>query len=326
MKIGNTSLRHGIILAPMAGYTDRAMRLIAREHGAEYSVTEMVSAKAVTFGDKKTHTLARIKTDEGPVALQLFGSEPETVARAADIMQRGEGDGFAPPVAIDINMGCPVNKIFSNGEGSALMKDPELIFRIVKAAKENIDIPLTVKIRAGIDSSSINAVECALAAESAGACAIAVHGRTRKQLYGGTADLEIIKNVKQALHIPVIANGDIVDARSAINALSVTGADGIMVGRGAVGNPFIFSEIICALEGVEWRAPTLAEKKQAALRQIEIAALDKGEYIAVTESRKQIALYFKSYRGSAAFRRCVNSALTIDEIRRAFDLCEESIG
>jgi nifR3 family TIM-barrel protein len=198
MKIGNTSLRHGIILAPMAGYTDRAMRLIAREHGAEYSVTEMVSAKAVTFGDKKTHSLARIKTDEGPVALQLFGSEPETVARAADIMQRGEGDAFAPPVAIDINMGCPVNKIFSNGEGSALMKDPELIFRIVKAAKENIDIPLTVKIRAGIDSSSINAVECALAAESAGACAIAVHGRTRKQLYGGAADLEIIKKVKQA--------------------------------------------------------------------------------------------------------------------------------
>ena len=326
MKIGNISLRHGLILAPMAGYTDRAMRLIASRHGAELSVTEMVSAKAVTFGDKKTHALARIREDEGPVSLQLFGSEPDVVARAASQMQLGEGEGFVPPVAIDINMGCPVNKIFSNGEGSALMKDPELIYRIVRAAVSEIDIPLTVKIRAGVDEEHINAVECALAAESAGASLVAVHGRTRRQLYGGTADWEIIRKVKKSLHIPVIANGDIIDGASAVRALRVTEADGIMIGRGAVGNPFIFDEVRAALDGCAWCAPTLEEKKAEALRQIELAVADKGEYVAITESRKQIALYFKSYRGSAAFRRKVNSAVTLDEIRCAFDLCHDSSG
>ena len=248
MKIGNTELRHGLFLAPMAGFSDRAMRRVCHEMGAEYSVTEMISAKAVTFGDKKTFNLARIRSDEGSVALQIFGSEPDVMAEGARILlERAEEMGGVKPVAIDINMGCPVNKIYSNGEGSALMKNPDLIYRIVGSVSNAVDIPVTVKIRAGVDSEHRNAVECAIAAESAGASLIAVHGRTKAQLYGGVADREIIKDVKNSVQIPVIANGDIVDADSALSMISETGADGIMVGRAAVGNPFVFNEIACAL-------------------------------------------------------------------------------
>lgn len=321
MRIGELELKHGLVLAPMAGYTDRAMRVIAREYGSELSVTEMVSAKAVTFGDKKTFTLARIRSDEGPVALQIFGSEPDVMARAASLLQGGyDGEGFAPPVAIDINMGCPVHKIFSNGEGSALMKNPELIYKIVRAVSGECDIPCTVKLRAGIDEDSLNAVECALAAESAGAAAVAIHGRTKKQLYGGKADRNVIKKVKQSLHIPVIANGDITDGQSALDMLSQTGADGIMIGRGAVGNPFIFEQIRSALEGREFTPPTLEEKKAAAIRQLSLAVEDKGEAVAIVESRKQIALYFKAFRGSAAFRARINSATRLCEVEEAIGL------
>ena len=246
VNIGELKLQHGLCLAPMAGYTDRAMRLVCHKYGAEYSVTEMVSAKAVVFGDKKTYSLARILPDEGPVAIQIFGSEPEIMAEAAEILLKSpEGERA---VAIDINMGCPVNKIFSNGEGSALMKNPDLIYRITKAVSSAIDIPTTVKIRAGVNKDSINAIECALAAEEGGASLLCIHGRTREQMYGGTADREIIKNVKSTLQIPLIANGDVVDGRSAVAMLRDTGADGIAIGRGAVGNPFIFREIISALD------------------------------------------------------------------------------
>ncbi len=318
MKIGNIILRHGLILAPMAGYTDRAMRMVCHEMGAELSVTEMISAKAVTFGDKKTFNLARVRGDEGLVSLQLFGSEPQIMARAAYAMQKGyDAEGYCAPCAIDINMGCPVHKVFSNGEGSALMKDPELIYKIVRAVSSEIDIPCTVKIRAGVDSSHINAVECALAAESAGAKMVAVHGRTRLQLYGGKADKEIIKKVKQSLSIPVVANGDITDAASACDMLEQTGADGIMIGRGAIGNPFIFKEIICRFEGREFAPISLGEKKNIALFQLRAAILDKGENIAVREARKQIAAYFKAFRGSAAFRAKINSALTFEEVSDA---------
>ena len=186
MNIGKTELKSGLILAPMAGFSDRAMRLVCRKYGAEYTVTEMVSAKAVTFGDMKTSQIARIGEDEGPVALQLFGSEPDVMAKATEMMAGGVA-GFVPPVAIDINMGCPVNKIFSNGEGSALMRDPELIYRIVKATVGATDLPVTVKLRAGIDREHINAIECARAAEEGGATAIALHGRTRAELYSGRA-------------------------------------------------------------------------------------------------------------------------------------------
>ncbi len=317
MKFGNIELKHGLFLAPMAGYTDRAMRLSSYMHGAEFSVTEMVSAKAVVFGDKKTFNLARIRADEGKVALQIFGSEPDVMARGTEILvENAERMGGVKPLAIDINMGCPVNKIYSNGEGSALMKDPELIERIVESVSKALYIPVTVKIRAGIDSEHINAVECALAAESGGAKLVAVHGRTRAQLYGGSADREIIKNVKNSVQIPVIANGDIVDGASAIAMLRDTGADGIMIGRGAVGNPFIFEEIRAALASEEYTPPTLEEKVKAALFELKSAVDDKGEAFAIPEARKKIALYFKGFRGSALLRAGINSATTYEEAEK----------
>ncbi len=320
MKIGNVEVRHGLFLAPMAGFSDRAMRRVCHEMGAEYSVSEMISAKAVTFGDKKTFSLAAIKEDEGPVALQIFGSEPDIMGRAADILTKKDWEslGLASPVAIDINMGCPVHKIFSNGEGSALMRDPELIYRIVRAVKESTYLPVTVKHRTGVDSSHINAVECALAAEAGGAELITVHGRTKTQMYSGGVDRETIKKVKNSLHIPVIANGDILSADDAISMLGDTGSDGIAIGRGAVGNPFIFSEIRSALCGESFTPPTLEEKVDVALWQLRLAIEDKGEEKAVPEARKQIASYLHSFRGAAQIRAKINRALTYGEIEQIF--------
>ena len=317
MKIGNQELKHGLFLAPMAGFSDRAMRRICADMGAEYSVTEMISAKAVTFGDKKTYSLANIRPDEGRVALQIFGSEPDIMARAAHILStRDFGEGYCSPCAIDINMGCPVHKIFSNGEGSALMRDPDLIYRITRAVRENTDLPVTVKHRTGVDECSLNAVECAMAAESGGASLITVHGRTRVQMYSGSVNREIIKNVKKSVHIPVIANGDILSGADAISMLADTGADGIAIGRGAVGNPFIFREVICALEGTPYAGPTLGEKVDIALLQLRLAIEDKGERVAVPEARKQIASYLHSFRGAAAIRARINQALGYGEIER----------
>ena len=319
MKIGNTELRHGLFLAPMAGFSDRAMRRVCHEMGAEYSVTEMISAKAVTFGDKKTFSLARIRDDEGPVALQIFGSEPDVMGHAAEILSTREwGEGYARPSAIDINMGCPVHKIFSNGEGSALMRDPDLIYRIVRAVKENTDLPVTVKHRTGINPESINAVECALAAEAGGAELITVHGRTRVQMYSGDVDRETIKKVKQSAHIPVIANGDILSASDALSMISDTGADGIAIGRGAVGNPFIFKEIAAILDGKEYVPPTIEERVDVALWQLRLSIEDKGERIAVPEARKQIASYLHSFRGAASIRARINQALTYGQIEKIF--------
>ena len=316
LKIGSVELPYGVMLAPMAGFTDRAMRLICREHGAEYTVTEMVSAKAVTYGDKKTFNLAKIGVDEGPVAIQIFGREPDVMARAAEIMSEAR-EGYAAPVAIDINMGCPVNKVYSNGEGSALMKSPELIEKIVLAVKGVTNLPCTVKMRVGIDESTINAVDCALAAESGGADAIAVHGRTKKQMYSGRADREIIKIVKQSLQIPLIANGDVTSADEALDMFSVTGADGIMIGRGAIGNPFLFEEVLARLKGEEYSPPTIEQRCEAALRQLSLAISDKGEGVAVKDSRKQIALYISSFRGAAAIRARINRAESYGEVREA---------
>ena len=315
MKIGNTELRHGLFLAPMAGFSDRAMRRICYEMGAEYSVSEMISAKAVTFGDKKTFALARIRVDEGPVALQIFGSEPDIMGRAADILTtRAPDEGCTSARAIDINMGCPVHKIYSNGEGSALMKNPELIYRIVKAVKENTDLPVTVKHRTGIDAEHINAVECAMAAEAGGASLITVHGRTKTQMYSGSVDRETIKKVKQSVHIPVIANGDILSGDDAIAMLQDTGADGIAIGRGAVGNPFIFKEIAFVLDQKTFTPPTTRERVEMALWQLRLAIEDKGERVAVPEARKQIASYLHSFRGAAAIRAEINRALSYTEI------------
>lgn len=315
IKLGNLEMKYGLCLAPMAGYSDRAMRLVCRKYGVEHSVSEMVSAKAVVFNDKKTFALAKILDDEGPVSIQIFGSEPQVMAEAAAVLSTPK-DGVRP-IAIDINMGCPVNKIFSNGEGSALMKNPELIHRITKEVSSAIDIPATVKIRAGINQNSINAVECALAAEEGGASLLCIHGRTREQMYGGLADREIIKRVKDAINIPLIANGDIVDGKSAIDMLRETGADGIAIGRGAVGNPFIFSEIISAIEGKEFIEPDISERIDIALLQLSTAIEEKGERVAIPEARKQIALYLRSFRGAARIRAEINRAITYDDISKA---------
>ena len=307
----------GVGLAPMAGFSDRAMRRVCCECGADYSVTEMISAKAVTFGDKKTFSLARIREDEGKVALQIFGKEPDIMAKASEILSHGyECEGYTAPVAIDINMGCPVNKVFGNGEGSALMKDPELIYKIVSAVNGACELPVTVKIRVGVDDEHINAVECALAAESGGASAICVHGRTRVQMYSGDVRRKVIKNVKKALQIPVIANGDILCAEDAISMLGETGADGIAIGRGAVGNPFIFSEIKAAMAGEKYVAPSLNEKIEMALKQLRLSVEDKGERIAVPEARKQIALYLRSFKGAAQIRAEINMASSYSEVEK----------
>ena len=321
MKIGDIKIKHGIFLAPMAGYTDRAMRLIAKEHGCEYTTTEMVSAKATVYKDKKTLILAKITKDEAPTAIQIFGSEPSIMAEAAGILSSADLGG-ALPVAIDINMGCPVHKIFSNGEGSALMKNPTLVYDITKAVADAVSIPTTVKIRLGVDSEHINAVECALAIEEAGAAAITVHGRTRAQLYSGKADMKEVAKVKKSVHIPLFANGDVLSAEDCMRVLSETGADGIMIGRGAVGNPFIFSRIKAALSGDAYAEPTLEDIKAVAIRQLEYAITDKGEAVAVREARGQIAKYFHSFRGSAELRARINVSTTIEDIKAALAVIE----
>ena len=304
-----------LALAPMAGFTDSAMRALCYRFGADVTFTEMISAKAVVFGDKKTHALAKIGKDEGPCILQLFGSDPQTLATASGIMSSAR-EGGVSPVGIDINMGCPVHKIFSNGEGSALMKNPALIYKIVKAVKSEIDLPLSVKLRLGTDKENINVVECALSAEAGGADFITVHGRTRTQMYSGACDLESIADVKRALHIPLIANGDITDGQSAKRALSITGADAIMIGRGAIGNPFIFGEIKAVLDGGAPPEITLDLKRRTAIEQLKATASEKGECTAVLEARKQLALYFKGMRGASALRGALNQATTIDEVEQ----------
>ena len=307
-----------VMLAPMAGYSDRAMRVVAAKYGAEYTVTEMISAKAVTFGDKKTASLAAIRPDEGRVGLQIFGSEPDTMARAAEVLSTAVGEGFVPPVAIDINMGCPVNKIYGNGEGSALMRSPELIEKITREVGSATNLPVTVKMRIGIDAEHINAVECALAAEAGGAAMICMHGRTRVELYSGTVHRDVIRDVKKSLHIPLIANGDIKTANDARSMLDETGADGIAIGRGAVGNPFLFSELLAMFDGREYTPPTLAERVEVALLQLRLSVEEKGEARAVNEARKQIALYLSGFRGAAKIRAVINTATTYAEVERIF--------
>lgn len=308
-----------VMLAPMAGYSDRAMRVVSAEWGAEYSVTEMISATALCFGDKKTLALAAIRQDEGNVGLQIFGKEPDRMAFAAHRLSQAVGEGFVPPTAIDVNMGCPVNKIFGNGEGSALMRSPELIEKIVRAVNGATHLPVTVKLRIGVDAAHINAVECALAAEEGGAAMICLHGRTRVELYSGTVHREVIKNVNDSLHIPLIANGDITSAADALSMLRDTGAHGVAVGRGAVGNPFIFREILAALDGGEFTPPSLATRCEVALRQLRLSVEEKGEYRAVNEARKQIALYLRGFRGAATLRAAINTATTYAEVERVIN-------
>ena len=312
LKIGSITLPHGLVLGPMAGFSDRAMRLMCRSFGADLTVSEMVSAKAVRYRDKKTALLARIGEDELPCALQLFGSDPGDLAEAARVMAEGI-PGYARPSLIDINMGCPMKKIVSSGDGGALMKDPKRIEAIVRAVTGAVTLPVTVKIRAGWDDDHRNAPDCARAAEAGGAAAVAVHGRTVKQVYGGLSDPDILRQVKEAVSIPVIGNGDITSAEAALSLLRRTGCDGLMIARGAVGNPFLFAEVAAALDGRPYTPPDFPEVIATALCQLRLACEDKGERLALPEARKQIAAYLHGRRGAAEFRRRINSAATYAE-------------
>ena len=297
MEIGNLKFDHTAFLAPMAGIADRAFRELCVQHGAAYTVTEMVSSKGLTMGDKKSAQLLTIGS-ERPCGAQIFGDDPETMAQAAKKCL-----AFSPEI-IDINMGCPAPKIASNGGGASLMKNPQLAYEITKAVAEAVPVPVTVKIRKGWDNDSINAVQMAALAEKAGAAAVTVHGRTKEQMYSGKVDYDIIAEVKKAVSIPVIGNGDITDEQSAAIMLEKTNADAIMIGRGALGNPWIFSRINAYFD--ECRVlppPTITQKMVTMLGHVQKIIEYKGEYIGMREARHHAGYYTKGLRGGATLRR-----------------------
>lgn len=309
MKIGNTLLSNNVFLAPMAGVTDKAARQIAKPFGPGLMYTEMVSGKALLYNNQKTEFMLDVSPEEQPVAAQLFGHEPEVLS---EIAFKATGAGAK---IIDINMGCPAPKIVNNGDGSAIMKNPALAGEIIRAVVKASSVPVTVKIRKGWDDKSINAVEIAKVAEDSGAAAITVHGRTRQQYYSGTADLDIIKAVKDAVSIPVIGNGDITDAKSAKHMLDYTGCDGIMIGRGSQGNPWIFREILSYLETGEIPpAPTNAQRREVMLKHLDLLVLYKGEKRGILESRKQMAWYIKGIKDGARLREEIFRASTKEEM------------
>ncbi len=301
-------------LAPMAGMGDAAFRRICKEHGADYMTTEMVSAKALCYGDKKTPVLAAIRDYEMPIAIQIFGSEPETMAKASEILLEMSEKSGIYPAAIDINMGCPMTKIVKNGEGSALMKNPILAAEIVKAmVKVCQDMPVTVKLRIGWDRESCNVVEMAKRLEEAGAAAFCIHARTRSELYSPGIHPEYIKAVKEAVQVPVIGNGDIVTAKDANIMMEETGCDGVAIARGALGNPWLFEEI---KQGKDFIPPTKKERLTEALRHFDLLVEEKGERVAVAESRAAIAYYTKGLNGSSKIRGMMNTAETAEAIRK----------
>ncbi len=313
----------------MAGFTDHPFRHMCVKYGADTVVSEMISAKAMHYKDKKTATLARIYEGEGIFGAQIFGSEPEIMAEAAKALSFGEYEykiSDTLPDFIDINMGCPVKKIVSNGEGSALLKDPLLCGKIIRACVDASRVPVTVKIRAGWDKSSINCVEIAKIAEANGASAIAVHGRTRDQMYEPYANWEYIKAVKKSVSIPVIGNGDIFSAQDAIHMLDETGADSLMIGRGALGNPYIFDEIKHLINEKTYTPPTISQKIQDALTHISLLCKEKGEETGIREARKHISHYTKGLKSSASARQRLNFAETYEEIQEILSsLAKENI-
>lgn len=311
-KIGNVEIENQLVLAPMAGITNEAFRSICKEMGAGLVVCEMISDKALSFHNAKTIKMTGVNQNEHPLSMQIFGADKETLVYAAKwIYENTDAD------IIDINMGCPVNKVAKRaGAGSSLLRDPNKVYEITKAVVEATPLPVTVKIRIGWDENNINAVENAKMIEKAGACAIAVHGRTRAQMYSGHANLDVIKDVVEAVNIPVVGNGDIVDGPSALHMLEYTGCKAIMIGRGALGNPWIFKEINAYFAGEEFKRPSKEEIYNMIVDQYERLLKLKGERLALLEMRSHVGWYLKGMQGSAQIKNKANQALSFEEVKK----------
>ncbi|WP_297133049.1 tRNA dihydrouridine synthase DusB [Terrisporobacter sp.] len=309
MKIGNVQLDNEVFLSPMAGVTDLPFRTICKEKGCGMLYTEMINAKALSYNDENTKKMLNMPDDGHPVAIQIFGSDPEFMGKAASILNE------YPNKILDINMGCPAPKVVKNGDGSALMRNPELAAKVLSAVVENSDKPVTLKIRKGWDDTCVNAVEIAKIAEECGISAVAIHGRTREQFYSGKADWDIIRDIKGAINIPVIGNGDVFDVQDAVNMLEKTKCDAIMIGRGSQGNPWIFKRINHYMKtGEILPEPTLEEKMNTAIRHMNLAVEEHGEYVAVREMRKHIGWYLKGLKNSARYRDQINKITDYKEV------------
>lgn len=304
--------RPAVCLAPMAGFTDRTFRLLCQEHGADIVYTEMISAKGLLYQNGKTRALYFTQPGDAPFGVQLFGSEPEILANAAKLVEQELGPQL---LCIDLNMGCPAPKITGNGDGSALMLNPGLAGRIIEATVKATDVPVSVKFRKGWDAAHINAVEFAKICENSGASLLTIHARTREQLYAGKADRACMAAVKQAVAIPVLANGDVVSGESALSLLKETGCDGVMIGRGALGNPFLFEEVRCALEGKPYTPPTVQQRRETAMRHAQTALEEKGPH-AMIELRKHLAFYVRGMHDAAKLRVRINTCQTLEELRQ----------
>ena len=317
MKIGNVQLDNEVFLSPMAGVTDLPFRTICKEKGCGMLYTEMINAKALCYDDENTKKMLNLEDDGHPVAVQIFGSDPEYMGKAASIMNQYTND------ILDINMGCPAPKVIKNGDGSALMRNPKLAAEVLTAVAKNSKKPVTLKIRKGWDDNSVNALEIAKIAEECGISALAIHGRTREQFYSGKADWDIIAEIKQSINIPVIGNGDVFDVQDAVNMLEKTKCDAIMIGRGSQGNPWIFNRINHYMKtGEVLPEPTLEEKISTAIKHMNLAVAEHGEYVAVREMRKHIGWYLKGLKNSAKYRDQINK---ITDYKEVISMLEEYV-